>query len=838
MTRPGDEASANEIKTLQTEIEKHRLNALLVDELEKENERLRLQVIRQNAHGGTDPNTQNVGLLPDTGGGLPGHCQLTSAPLPSIRSRSRKDYGELLAKYTLLTGQHQRLQRAFDTLVSKYRGEKKTLDAWIEYVDKHHPKWRDENPRLRAISGPDEQGRSSDGDSPGAQVNVIPDALSTHMDDPLTSCDTSRTEPPPKPTREAVRYPNEASELNRGSLKEPRAKSPDSTQETDDSAHESFGPKGHEPYSTLESADAEPDLPVVVFARSLKRKRAPASAHAASGRVEPQTGTTNDPIRVKSECSSSSPIPAASLPDTVPETLDLDDLGRSIKTPRKNPRKYQPADGEDASDDGDHEGVTDEESASPELFSNRANAVATFQQMGVRDRGATNVAQASNPESQARRPLTRVLLESGAMHANSDLFPKPTSADSFLGVDRTTTFADASNGRHRKNGAPAMDDLPEVKQEDAQDRRFSAPPETSSSRKGTSSPGKRKSRRTDNILQPTSNNIKLLPVSASSKTSLNTRMEWKPSYDRSKMALIAEDGEITPEDSPNAKTRTSLANGEEDAPREKRQRTAATKSTMTQRLTNLLEQPVPDKAILTPDKALPGNRLQQADRRKTSHGDEANLFLNQQLPTPSSERPTAPRKLAPSRNRQEPLRQRPLQSLLLENFKVNPKYNQGVNYAFSETVRGRERRRCLPGCTRPECCGDVFRKSIQIGGLPLAPGSGSSRGGASSEEEDTRLLEEYLGASRGELATMTKEDREEMLLQARTKQFADKHGRHRQAYERRRTPPGFWRTDMPTTQEMEADREEANRIERTKVEERYREAIRPGGRWIFADERT
>jgi predicted DNA-binding WGR domain protein len=41
---------------------------------------------------------------------------------------------------------------------------------------------------------------------------------------------------------------------------------------------------------------------------------------------------------------------------------------------------------------------------------------------------------------------------------------------------------------------------------------------------------------------------------------------------------------------------------------------------------------------------------------------------------------------------------------------------------------------------------------------------------------------------------------------------------------------------MPDTQEEEDDLEAAKRLEREKVEERYREAMRPGGLWIWADE--
>ena len=70
----------------------------------------------------------------------------------------------------------------------------------------------------------------------------------------------------------------------------------------------------------------------------------------------------------------------------------------------------------------------------------------------------------------------------------------------------------------------------------------------------------------------------------------------------------------------------------------------------------------------------------------------------------------------------------------------------------------------------------------------------------------------------------------------RVQQFADRFGKHRQRFERRTTPPGFWRTEMASTQEEAADRAEAKRMEREEVERRWRDAVGGGGRWIFRDE--
>jgi hypothetical protein len=41
---------------------------------------------------------------------------------------------------------------------------------------------------------------------------------------------------------------------------------------------------------------------------------------------------------------------------------------------------------------------------------------------------------------------------------------------------------------------------------------------------------------------------------------------------------------------------------------------------------------------------------------------------------------------------------------------------------------------------------------------------------------------------------------------------------------------------MPSTQEAEQDRARAHEIYLQKVEERWREAMRDGGRWLFRDE--
>jgi hypothetical protein len=226
--------------------------------------------------------------------------------------------------------------------------------------------------------------------------------------------------------------------------------------------------------------------------------------------------------------------------------------------------------------------------------------------------------------------------------------------------------------------------------------------------------------------------------------------------------------------------------------------------------------------------------------RSTSKGPVDLFPPGVKTPAPSVSKPTPRTRRKPRRNAngeldsdapdQEPLRCRPLEKLNLEHFKVNPKYNGGRSDAFTDVVRGKENRRCLQGCTKPECCGNKFRVMAQALRDPSKPVT------ASQQERDDDLLEEYLGDNKHKLRNMSEKEKAETLLAARTWELSNKYGKHRHRYERRSTPPGFWNADFPTTQEDQADREAAKILERKTVEERYQQAMRPGGAWIFRDE--
>ncbi len=83
---------------------------------------------------------------------------------------------------------------------------------------------------------------------------------------------------------------------------------------------------------------------------------------------------------------------------------------------------------------------------------------------------------------------------------------------------------------------------------------------------------------------------------------------------------------------------------------------------------------------------------------------------------------------------------------------------------------------------------------------------------------------------------MSKDEKEQTIIQAVTRKMAKNAGKHRHAFERRASPPGFWNADFPTTQEEIQYRAQARERERDLVSLRYQEAMRPGGAYLFRDE--
>lgn len=298
------------------------------------------------------------------------------------------------------------------------------------------------------------------------------------------------------------------------------------------------------------------------------------------------------------------------------------------------------------------------------------------------------------------------------------------------------------------------------------------------------------------------------PLHGNTHASASTNMEQRSNHRAA--LLMAEDGDCDDNDRQPSK-HTSKNTPNHQAPVQKGKNDA--KSTQN-RLHGLLEGHNPPRSPFS------ASRIDAAMRSKDRGPVES--FR--------ARYPLQPDENAPEvRPEDEPYRLWPHHRLSIDHFKINPVRNQGLDFAYDSVTRKKDERKCLSGCTRPGCCGDRFRAMARLGGP-------SNKSTAEQTEEDQRILEEYVGHDRQKLKHLSARDRENLLVDARARVLANQYGRHRHSHQRAQSPPGFWRTEMPSTQEMESDREAAQRQERAKVEERYREAMRPGGLWKFADE--
>ncbi|OJD31492.1 dna repair protein sae2 [Diplodia corticola] len=284
------------------------------------------------------------------------------------------------------------------------------------------------------------------------------------------------------------------------------------------------------------------------------------------------------------------------------------------------------------------------------------------------------------------------------------------------------------------------------------------------------------------------------------------------------------------------------------------------------RFAELYENPPPARKALKSPRTPAPNSATRASPRSTvaKRRDAATPKLRKAAAQTSSKKHLTPQPLTPQtgtrtpnstrslrqRQRQQapsvPLRTKTISDLNLSDFKINPNANAGLDFAFTEVVRNHDVRRCLPGCTKYECCGRELHGMVRAGLKPPLPHSFWENSQSQQERpfineqeaEDHRYLGWFMGSgySRDRVDAMPIVQREDLVVQAKVKLLANQVGRHRNAHERSRTPPGFWRVDFPGTQEREKDKEEAQRREREVVEERWREAMTEGGRWKFVDE--
>ncbi|KAF7553426.1 hypothetical protein G7046_g7108 [Stylonectria norvegica] len=226
---------------------------------------------------------------------------------------------------------------------------------------------------------------------------------------------------------------------------------------------------------------------------------------------------------------------------------------------------------------------------------------------------------------------------------------------------------------------------------------------------------------------------------------------------------------------------------------------------------------LPGKAgRLSNDLFIPGRRELPFERDKRLRDNEqdqqAGVSSRTGFPSPRQLVQDTRSPLVSKKNSASLLRNKPASELRLEDFKINPQANEGHDFAFTEVVRDRSERDCLPGCTDMHCCGKQFR-ALALSQRPNPPLTAVQR------QEEQKLLEGFLGDHSYRLAAMGKEERDDLWVEAKTQELANKYGKHRHRFSRMRSPPGFWNADFPSTQELEAERVEAGQREKQVIQE-------------------
>ncbi|OTB15074.1 hypothetical protein K445DRAFT_318458 [Daldinia sp. EC12] len=306
------------------------------------------------------------------------------------------------------------------------------------------------------------------------------------------------------------------------------------------------------------------------------------------------------------------------------------------------------------------------------------------------------------------------------------------------------------------------------------------------------------------------------------------------------------DNPLRKQKEPSSIRATSLNNLGEDSAKNKTPK-ATTKRPKIGRLGDLLNTPSPGHEAINPPlsvrsdpahipeqfefqapqrRELPFNKI---DLRKTfklpqSHDTLEALHGKRTLGNVNAKRQSDGKVEGSTTTSTRPLRERRKSELGIADFKINPHSNEGYDYAFTDVVRNKSERANLEGCVQEGCCGQTFRLQARAKRDQTGP------------VDFQALLEKHMGDEAWKLSTMTKAEKEDMWLEAKTRELANEHGKHRHRFHRAASPVGFWRADFPSTQEEQRDKEEAAKATRRIIDERYREAMRPGGRWIFRDE--
>ncbi|CZR68633.1 uncharacterized protein PAC_18532 [Phialocephala subalpina] len=853
---------------LEDELSRYKATAARVDGLEKENKRLAAE-LQQQLQTRQEPaaTPKPLLLLGET-------AKLTPGPNDSPSSASRIDdnekqsvplekYQSQVLKYNKLYEQHQNTESARKTLKDLLRIEKEKGKDWNVSIEEWEKIIADKTGRIRRLNAEIRRLKALlPGETPGLEASTPADhgpassllpqlakeSFHEHFEVEVPISSPTRNPPTRVTDDDTLLYYGRASGARAETDVEERENDPElprhsfrPVEETQfvalEAPHTSSTEGDTDPVSPLRATNQDtpellarkspPETPVVVGTRSLKKRK---NTYETEG----------TPVsRVKVETITSSPIGLATF-FPLHDSLDLDDIGEKVDTPRKQHR-FQPESSRRLTQGFSTPGLSshiggNQGHGHTELSYDR-NPSITSKNPPAR---ADSVLQPRStnrqilPKTSEKRPSKKrrvasdkdvdILLEDGELAGTTpvrgrrqdsdrlnDLLSKPSPPKQALSpVHRLA----AQQQSHRSVATSGL--AHEV-------RRMSPEPKDNHSRaphitedvvpKGPSRDARDNHSRSTTLSRP------------SSKGSVAGQFESSRSSSRDTSRTSIEP-DIKTEPGTSAVPLPQASN----APMQPSQPTGV--PLPPSRDLQALFTPKPHLRAQEPV-SIPKSKLGSITRPK--FGMDSAFKMKQGQMGASTTSATRLRRTNPNNMTredyemdpdQEPLRCRPVERLRLSDFKANLSYNQGYQHPYRETIRGGDRQH-LAGCQK-ECCRPKFRALAKI--------TTSENPTPSQEDRDEELLINHMGDNAYKLQSMTREQRYELLLQAKTRDFSNAMGRHRAAYTRPTSPPGFWRAGFPTTQEVREDQEEAKRREKEEIVQRYDEAMRPGGRFLFRDE--
>ncbi|KAF3919865.1 hypothetical protein ABW21_db0200979 [Orbilia brochopaga] len=153
----------------------------------------------------------------------------------------------------------------------------------------------------------------------------------------------------------------------------------------------------------------------------------------------------------------------------------------------------------------------------------------------------------------------------------------------------------------------------------------------------------------------------------------------------------------------------------------------------------------------------------------------------------------------------------------LTNYRINPEKNDGVDFAYTEVVRDKSKKACLPTCVKA-CCKDLisgkFEEMWQPPEAYKAP-KFSAQDSSQPDAEEEELMQEH-------------EDYRLWKNNAKKSEQALKYGKHKAQHQKAPELKGFWISEFPNTQQLEEQRAESERRYREKAFKVHDDAKRGG----------